>query len=64
MTNPIRSPNGRHGVIVVHAFGPYREADFLDDPWEIHSLIASGEGWRITDAVRLDLAPGGELRRG
>ncbi len=64
MTNPIRSPDGVHGVIVVHAFGRYREADFLDDPEEIDSLIASGEGWRVTDAVRLDLAPGCALRRG
>ena len=64
MTTPIRSPDGLHGVIVVHAFGPYREADFLDDPEEIDSLIACGEGWRITDAVRLDIAPRAELRRG
>ncbi len=64
MTNPIRSPDGVHGVIVVHAFGPYREADFLDDPEEIDILIANGEGWRITDAVRLNIAPGSDLRRG
>ena len=64
MMNPIRSPDGLHGVIVVHAFGSYREADFLDDPREIHSLIVSGEGWRITDAVRLNIAPASDLRRG
>ncbi len=64
MESPIRSPDGLHGVIVVHPFGPYREADFLDDPREIDSLIASGEGWRVTDAVRLDLASGSRLRRG
>ncbi len=62
MMTPIRSPDGLHGVIVLHAFGRYREADFLDDPEEIDTLIASGEGWRIIDAVRLDLAPASELR--
>ena len=64
MTTPIRSPDGLHGVIVVHPFGRYREADFLDDPEEIDTLIASGEGWRITDAVRLDIEPSSDLRRG
>jgi len=58
MTTPIRSPDGQHGVIVMHAFGIYREAGFLDDPEVIETLIASGEGWRITDAVRLDGVPG------
>jgi hypothetical protein len=65
MTNSIRSPGGQHGVIVVHAFGRYREADFLDDPELIDRLVASGEGWRITDAIRLDGAPGGhDINRG
>ncbi len=53
MTGPIRSPDGQHGVIVVHAFGNYREAEFLDDPEVIERLVASGEGWRVTDAIRL-----------
>ncbi len=57
MTNPIRSPDGQHGVIVVYAFGIYREADFLDDPELIESLIAKGEGWRFTDAVRVSGHP-------
>lgn len=55
--NPIRFPDGLHGVIVVHAFGKYREADFLDDPDVIDTLIADGEGWRVTDAVWLHNAP-------
>ena len=54
MASLIRPPNGVHGVIIVHPFGMYREADFIDDPKVIDRLIASGEGWRITDAVRLD----------
>ncbi len=50
----IRSPDGVHGVIVVYPFSTYHEAEFLDDPVVIDRLIASGEGWRITDAVRLE----------
>ncbi len=46
--------DGRHGVIVVHAFGPYREAQFLDDPAVIDALIAEGHGWRVADAVMLE----------
>ena len=49
-----RLPEPRLGVIVVHPFGPYREAQFLDDPGEIERLIADGESWRVTDAVLLD----------
>ena len=41
----------RCGVIVIHPFGRYREAQFLDDPAEIEQLIADGESWRVTDAV-------------
>ena len=58
MANAIRSPDGLHGVIVMHAFGRFREADFLDDPELIDRLVANGEGWRFMDAVRLDAAPG------
>ncbi len=43
----------RRGVIVIHAFGQYREAQFLDDPVVIDSLIADGHSWRIADAVLL-----------
>lgn len=57
MTNSIRSPDGLHGVIVVHAFGGYLEAEFLDDPEVIDTLVANGNGWRITDAIRLDGVP-------
>jgi hypothetical protein len=57
MTSPICSPDGQHGVIVVHAFGIYCEADFLDDPEVIESLVAKGEGWRLADAVRLSALP-------
>ena len=57
MASPIRSPDGLHGVIVVHAFGIYREADFLDDPELIDRLVARGEGWRFMDAVRIDAIP-------
>lgn len=61
MTRPIRSPDGLHGVIVLYPFGPYREADFLDDPEEIERVVMSGNGWRLADAVRLDgLAPAAE----
>ncbi len=57
MASSIRSPDGLHGVIVMHAFGKFREAEFLDD-WElIDRLVANGDGWRITDAVRLDTIP-------
>ena len=45
--------DARRGVIVIHAFGPYREAQFLDDPAVIDSLIAAGHSWRIADAVML-----------
>ena len=55
--NPIRFPDGLHGVIVVHAFGNYREADFLDDPEVIDALYDSGDGWRVTNAVWLPDAP-------
>ena len=55
MTTPIHSPDGLHGVIVVYPFDTYAEAEFLDDPELIDRLIARGEGWRFTDAVRLDL---------
>ena len=48
-----QSPEPRHGVIVIHPFGRYREAQFLDDPAEIEQLIADGESWRIADAVLL-----------
>ena len=61
MTSPIRCPDGLHGVIVVHAFDIYREADFLDDPELIDRLVARGEGWRFNDAVRLDEVPGSAL---
>ena len=57
MTISIRSPDGQHGVIVLHAFGGYREAEFLDDPEVIERLVANGEGWRVTDAIRLDDVP-------
>ena len=57
MASQIRSPDGLHGVIVVHAFGIYREAEFLDDPELIDRLVAKGEGWRFMDAVRLDSVP-------
>jgi hypothetical protein len=55
--NPVRFPDGLHGVIVIHAFGGYREGDFLDDPEVIDALIADGQGWRITDAVWLNEEP-------
>ena len=57
MSNSIRSPDGQHGVIVMHAFGNYLEADFLDDPEVIDRLVADGDGWRVTDAIRLDGVP-------
>ena len=44
-------PEPRRGVIVIHPFGRYREAQFLEDPAEIEQLIADGESWRVTDAV-------------
>ncbi len=46
-------PEPRRGVIVIHPFGRYREAQFLEDPAEIEQLIADGESWRVTDAVLL-----------
>ena len=49
--------DNRRGVIVIHAFGPYREAQFLDDPAVIDSLVAEGHSWRITDAVMLEDDP-------
>ena len=57
MSNSIRSPGGQRGVIVMHAFGNYLEADFLDDPEVIDQLFADGQGWRVTDAIRLDGVP-------
>ena len=54
MATPICSPDGLHGVIVIHPFGAYGEAEFLDDPEIIESLVQSGEGWRIVDAVRVN----------
>jgi hypothetical protein len=47
----------RRGVIVIHPFGPYHEAQFLEDPVEIEQLIADGESWRVTDAVLLAAEP-------
>jgi len=43
----------RHGVIVIHPFGPYQEAQFLDDPALIESLVDAGESWRLADAMLL-----------
>lgn len=43
----------RHGVIVVYAFGPYQEGQFLDDPVLIEKLVADGQSWRINEAVLL-----------
>ena len=50
---PNQLPEPRRGVIVVHPFGRYREAQFVEDPAEIEQLIADGESWRVTDAVLL-----------
>ncbi len=50
---PSQQPEPRHGVIVIHPFGRYCEAQFLEDPGEIEQLIADGESWRVTDAVLL-----------
>jgi hypothetical protein len=47
-------PHERRGVIVQYPFGPYHEAQFLDDPAEIEALTLSGDAWRVTDAVLLD----------
>lgn len=47
----------RYGVIVVHPFGPFKEAQFLDDPVLIDRLMADGQSWRITEAVMLALDP-------
>ncbi len=49
--------DARHGVIVIHAFGKYREAQFLEDPVLIDTLIAEGHSWRIADAVLLAKDP-------
>lgn len=43
----------RRGVIVIYPFGPFSEAQFLDDPVVIDRLVADGQSWRITDAVLL-----------
>lgn len=43
----------RRGVIVLYPFGPFAEAQFLDDPVIIDRLVADGQSWRITDAVLL-----------
>lgn len=43
----------RVGVIVVHAFGPYKEGQFLEDPVLIDELVAAGQSWRINEAVLL-----------
>ncbi len=64
MTSAIRSPDGQHGVIVLHAFGGYREAEFLDDPEVIERLVANGEGWRVMDAIQLDDVPRRDISRG
>lgn len=56
---PTRKPGRepRHGVIVVHPFGPFKEAEFLDDPVLIDRLMAEGQSWRVTEAVMLTLDP-------
>lgn len=54
---PLHERRERRGVIVVHPFGPYREAEFLDDPALIDRLVADGHSWRISDAVLLALEP-------
>ena len=43
----------RVGVIVMHAFGPYKEGQFLEDPVLIDELVADGQSWRINEAVLL-----------
>ena len=43
----------RLGVIVMHAFGPYKEGQFLEDPVLIDELVADGQSWRINEAVLL-----------
>ncbi len=53
MLQPPPCRDARRGVIVLHAFGPYREAQFLDDPVVIDRLVADGHSWRIADAVLL-----------
>ena len=53
--DPAREP--RLGVIVVHPFGPFREAQFLDDPVLIDRLVAEGQSWRFNDAVLLPPEP-------
>lgn len=52
-SNPVREP--RRGVIVMHPFGSFKEAEFLEDPVLIDRLIADGQSWRFTDAVMLPL---------
>ena len=47
-------PHERHGVIVQYPFGPYHEAQFLDDPAEIEALAQAGEAWRVVDAVLIE----------
>ena len=54
MSSPCQPREPRRGVIVIHPFGRYREAQFVEDPVEIDRLIADGESWRITDAVLID----------
>jgi hypothetical protein len=53
MTRADTRPEPRHGVIVMHAFGPYQEGQFLEDPVLIDKLVADGESWRINEAVLL-----------
>ena len=42
---------------MIHPFGAYREAQFLEDPVEIERLVAEGESWRFTEAVMLAAEP-------
>ncbi|NPD65966.1 hypothetical protein HN018_14225 [Lichenicola cladoniae] len=53
MTRADTRPEPRRGVIVMHAFGPYQEGQFLEDPVLIDKLVADGESWRINEAVLL-----------
>jgi len=58
--SPTAPHEQRRGVIVIHPFGPYQEAQFLDDPALIESLVGAGESWRLADAVLLpQLEPAG-----
>lgn len=52
---PAREP--RHGVIIVHPFGSFHEAQFLDDPVLIERLVADGHSWRFNEAVMLSTEP-------